>query len=397
MERFNNKIDLLIFFSGIFVCCFLILIFVGSFLVLFFYVDDFSYLYFFKDNYLWKNIFFTIYQSLLSTIFSIIPGIYIARIIFIRNLKDRFLIKLLSIITVLPVIIIIFGLIEVYGRNGIFSKFCNLLNINYSFVLYGLNGILLSHIFLNLPISIILFIQCFKNIPIEQYKISIQLSMNRFRLFQIVEWPYIKRQLLQSIAIIFMTCFSSFTPIMLFGAGFQKFSLEVMIYQLLIYDFNFCKASFLSLIEFFCFFCLSSIIKKLNVKFYIGNDSSFVENKFRLCEYETFFHKVIIFFTKCFFTLPILFIIINGINSSTLQALKEINLWKSLINSMIISFISAFLSIIFCLILLFYMNEIKTCRFAFFSKLLNFLKCLMFSTSPIVLGTSFFCFSKIRL
>lgn len=54
---------------------------------------------------------------------------------------------------VLPVLVAVFGLLSVYGRQGWLATLCGWLGVEYGFSPYGLQGILLAHLFFNLPLA----------------------------------------------------------------------------------------------------------------------------------------------------------------------------------------------------------------------------------------------------
>ena len=58
--------------------------------------------------------------------------------------------------------------------------------------------------------------------------------MNEWQHFRIVEWPYLRRQLLPTAALrIFMLCFASFATVLALGGGPAATTIELAIYQAL--------------------------------------------------------------------------------------------------------------------------------------------------------------------
>lgn len=97
---------------------------------------------------------------------------------------------------VLPVLVAVFGILSVYGREGWLAQLCAALGLQYRFSPYGLQGILLAHIFFNLPLATRLLLQSLENIATEQRQLAAQLGMNGWQQFKIVEWPALRRQIL---------------------------------------------------------------------------------------------------------------------------------------------------------------------------------------------------------
>ncbi|CAK8744010.1 hypothetical protein SODG_007138 [Sodalis praecaptivus] len=52
---------------------------------------------------------------------------------------------------------------------------------------YGLSGILLAHVFFNLPLATRLLLQAFESIPVEQRQLAAQLGMSAGPFFRLVE------------------------------------------------------------------------------------------------------------------------------------------------------------------------------------------------------------------
>lgn len=67
---------------------------------------------------------------------------------------------------------------------------------NGPFRLTVLQGILLAHVFFNLPMASRLLLQSLENIPGEQRQLAAQLGMRGWHFFRFVEWPWLRRQIL---------------------------------------------------------------------------------------------------------------------------------------------------------------------------------------------------------
>ncbi len=205
---------------GIFVSFLLITIIVVTFSTLWLYSPRIIWRKFFNDSYLWHVIIFTFWQALLSTLLSVIPAIFIAKSLFRRDFPGRILfLRLCSMILVLPTLIVILGILTVYGRMGWISQFFQLFDTNYQFTPYGLKGILLTHIFFNLPLAIRMLLLSLESIAVEQRQLAVQLGINQWQYFCIVEWPYLIRQILSTSSLIFILCFTSFTTTLVLGGG----------------------------------------------------------------------------------------------------------------------------------------------------------------------------------
>ncbi|WMY94792.1 MAG: thiamine/thiamine pyrophosphate ABC transporter permease ThiP [Arsenophonus sp.] len=391
MAKCRQLLILSSLWPGIIVCCLFITVLVVTFSTLLFHVPKIIWKEFINDTYLWHVIIFTFFQAFLSTLLSVMPAIFIAKSLFRRHFPCRTLfLHLCSIIFALPVLVAIFGLLTIYGRMGWIAQFFKWLEIDYQFTPYGLKGILLAHIFFNLPLAINMFLQTLENIPIEQRQIAAQLGMTHWQYLRIVEWPHFKRQILPTFSLIFILCFSSFSTALTLGGGPAATTIELAIYQSLNYDFDLNKAAFLALIQLF--FCLSLILfsQKFNVFFFVGNTEKFYwintyDNKFRKL-WDTFLISLTIFFLIT----PLLAIIVDGINFTALHALKQPGLWKAFANSIYIAINAGILCIILSMMILWSTRELRLKHFIQTYQIMTISGLLILAIPSIVLATSFF-------
>ncbi|WCN14475.1 thiamine/thiamine pyrophosphate ABC transporter, permease protein [Marinomonas mediterranea] len=204
-----------------------------------------------QEPYLWRLIRFSFLQALLSTLISIALAIPVASCLYHRHFWGRrFLLNLFAVSMVVPAIIAILGIVMVYGSNGVFSGVADV------FGLYGLFGILLAHVFFNMPLAVRLILQVYQMIPDAQWRLANQFGFGRWYAFKIIEWHYIRKALPGAFVLIFMLCFSSFAVVLSLGGGPKSSTLEVAIYQALRFDFDIAKASFLSLLQV----CICSVV-----------------------------------------------------------------------------------------------------------------------------------------
>jgi thiamine transport system permease protein len=192
------------------------------------------------DAYVWRVTRFTLLQATLSTLLSIIPAIVIARALARQDFPGKSaLLILLAVPQALPVIIAIFGITALYGQAGVFGGWLNI---------YGLIGILLVHVFFNLPLATRLFFEALQTTPTESHRLAAQLNFSDFNTFKTVDWPAIKSALPHVAALIFLLCAASFITVLVLG-GPQATTLEVAIYQSLRMDFDVSRALTLSVIQ----------------------------------------------------------------------------------------------------------------------------------------------------
>lgn len=83
---------------------------------------------------------------------------------------------------------------RLWPRGWLASLF-NALGWQWEFSPYGLQGILLAHVFFNMPMATRLLLQALENIPGEQRQIAAQLGMRGYAFFRLVEWPWLRRHI----------------------------------------------------------------------------------------------------------------------------------------------------------------------------------------------------------
>ena len=212
-----------------------------------------------QDDYLWHVLRFSFWQALLSAMLAVGPAIPLARALYRRRFPGReTLLRLCAMTLVLPVLVAVFGLLSVYGRTGWLADLCALLGIPYTFTPYGLQGILLAHIFFNLPLATRLLLQALEQIPVGQRQLAAQLGMRGWNHFSVVEWPWLRRQILPASALVFMLCFASFATVLSLGGGPQATTIELAIFQALNFDYDPGRAALLALIQMIC--CLGLVM-----------------------------------------------------------------------------------------------------------------------------------------
>lgn len=299
----------------------------------------------FKHPYLWRIINFTMLQAFLSTVLSVLPAFLIAYALYRREFKlKHILLKICSSTLVLPSLVIVFGMITLYGRNGIITNLIvTLFGESYRFNIYGLKGILLAHVFFNLPFATLIFLKALQSIPAVQNKLAAQLNFTSWYRFKILHWPILKKQIATSSVLIFTLCFMSFSIALTLGGGPKSTTIEVAIYQAVTYEFDYFKAAILSLVQIFLcalLLGLSQTIKTLTFSFNSGEVWD-ITNKNR---WVVFFDVFLILILIILIIPPLSMVIFSGINSDLLVALQDTKVWAAAINSFMIGLIAAVLS-----------------------------------------------------
>ena len=194
------------------------------------------------DPYVLRVLNFTLLQAGLSTLLSLALGLPLARAL-ARQQEFRgrsLLLKLLNLPLALPAITVIIGIIEVYGARGWLGGLVDI---------YGLQGILLAHVFFNAPLAARLILSDLERIPPENFKLAAQLGLSSLSLWRLVEWPQVRSGVAGAALLIFLLCAASFAIVLTLGGGPRAATLEVAIYQSLRADFDPQRAAMLALVQ----------------------------------------------------------------------------------------------------------------------------------------------------
>lgn len=197
----------------------------------------------------WQALRFTLTQAVLSALISVALAIPTARALARRRFWGRgLLITLLGAPFILPVIVAVLGLIAVFGQNGIVNTGLAMLGIP-SVSIYGFHGVVLAHVFFNLPLATRLILQGWLAIPAERLRLAASMDLSPGMLMRTLEWPMLRQIAPGAVAVIFVICLSSFAVALTLGGGPRATTLELAIYQAFRFDFDLGRAAMLALVQ----------------------------------------------------------------------------------------------------------------------------------------------------
>ena len=182
---------------------------------------------------------FTLWQAALSTLLSLLPAVFIARALHRHPafFGRALIIRLMALPLALPALIAALGLLALLGRAGIAAPFLTWITGARWPGIYGLSGILIAHVFFNMPLAVRLFLAALEAVPQDHWRLGAQLGFKPSVQFQLLEWPAIKSTLPGVALMVFLLCATSFTLVLTLGGGPQATTLEVAIYQALRFDY----------------------------------------------------------------------------------------------------------------------------------------------------------------
>ena len=181
---------------------------------------------------------FTVTQALLSAALSCALAVPLARALMRQDFPGRgALITLLGAPFLLPTVVAVIGIVAAWGRSGLVSQGLALVGLP-PFPLYGLGGVLLAHVFFNLPLATRILLQGWQGIPAERFRLAETLGLPGSARFRHLEWPMLRAQLPGAFVAIFLVCLTSFVVALTLGGGPRATTLELAIYQALRFDFD---------------------------------------------------------------------------------------------------------------------------------------------------------------
>lgn len=192
---------------------------------------------------------FTLLQSVLSALLSVALAVPVARALARRRFPGRgLLITLMGAPFLLPVIVAVLGLLAVFGRAGLLNDLLAAAGLG-RLSIYGLQGVLLAHVFLNLPLATRMILQGWQSIPAERFRLAESLSFRPGDIARHIERPMLAKVLPGALATVFAICLTSFAVALTLGGGPRATTLELAIYQAVRFEFNLGHAAGLALVQ----------------------------------------------------------------------------------------------------------------------------------------------------
>jgi len=336
----------------------------------------------------WATLRFTLWQAGLSAILSVGLAVPVARALTRRRFRGRaLLVSLLGAPFLLPVIVAVLGLLAVYGRNGLVSSVVAWLGwppLN----IYGLGGIVLAHVFFNLPLATRLLLQGWQSIPAEHFRLAAQLGLTTRDINRHLERPMLFAVVPGALATIFLLCVTSFAVVLTLGGGPRATTLELAIYQAFRFDFNLGKAALLAVLQFAISAAAAALAWKLAgpTRFGAGMARPVMRWDCRN-RFSRIRDGILLLAISVFLFTPLVMILLRGL--AGLGALPLAVLAPAALRSLIVALGSAGLTLGMSLVLSLTITRLSTQRRGL-AGLLEATGYLSIAASPMVMGTGIF-------
>lgn len=355
------------------------------------------------DAYTLRILRFTLYQATLSTVLSILLGLPVALALSRRqDFPGRiWIIRLMAVPMGLPVIVGAFGIIAIWGRQGVLNTALVFAGADEPFSIYGLSGILIAHVFFNLPVAVRLMLAGLERIPGEYWRMAASLGMGPVAVFRFIEWPTVSRLVPGIAGLVFMLCATSFTLVLLLGGGPAATTLEVAIYQALRFDFDPQRAIALSVLQI----ALTAILLGL-LAFLPSPEAEIASLGRPIRRFDgkgsgaRLWDGMAIAFAVLLIGLPLVAITVSGLNADLLRLLSAPIFLRAAATSLAIALLSAALVVLCCFAIIRARQAVASGRHAarplrFLSTTLGAGSSLVLLVPPVVLGSGWFLLLRV--
>jgi thiamine transport system permease protein len=337
---------------------------------------------FWESAYLRRVLYFSIWQALLSTLLSVLPAILVARAFAMQPDLPlrRLLLGLFALPLVVPAVVVVMAVVSVYGSDG-------WLPLGRS--LYGINGILLAHVFFNLPLAVRLLLPLWQVIPQHHWQLGEQLGMNAWQRFRFIEWPMLREALPGVLLLVFMLCLTSFAVVLTLGGGPRSTTVEVAIYQSLRFDFDPARAVMLALLQLGLCMLVAMLTLKLQrmPEVEIAISTPYRRRRVTL---SAVLNLALILAATLYVGLPLLSLLIDALQGNFFEVITSSQLWQAFANTLFIGLSAAMLSVVAGWYLLQYSASLARQGRATGARLIDLAGSIVYVIPPLVIATGMF-------
>ncbi len=341
---------------------------------------------------------FTLWQAALSTLLSVLPGLAVARAL---SRHPAFpgrgmLLRLFAVPLALPAIVAALGVLALYGRAGFLAEPLSLLTEGRWPGIYGLGGILIAHVFFNLPLAARLFLETLETVPADHWRLASQLGMNGRAQWRLIEWPVARSAMAGVSGLVFMLCVTSFVIVLTLGGGPAATTLEVAIYQALRFDFDPARAVGLTLLQLALTGALVFALARIGGRFFEAGTLSVVSRRFAAPgKGETIANTAVLAMAALFVLGPMAAIVAAGMQADLVRLAGESAVLKAAATSLMLALFAAALSAALSLSLVSARYRLAAARGRYGRALLLERLCdsgaaLILVVPPIVIGAGWF-------
>ncbi len=304
------------------------------------------------DSSLFRVVRFTLWQAALSTLLSVLPALFVARAL---SRHPRFfgrgvILHLFAVPLALPSIVVALGVLALYGRAGYLAGIFLTVRGESWPGIYGISGILVAHVFFNLPLVVRLFLEALQTVPADQWRLASQLGMGPRSAFRLIEWPVLRQAMPGIAGLVFMLCVTSFTIVLMMGGGPRATTLEVAIYQALRFDFDPARAVALTGLQVALTFVVVLTLARLGANTTGDANLPVAPRRFSMPgRAETALNSALILVALLFVAGPMLATVVAGLEADLARLAGEQAVRQATLTSIVLAVLSALLCVLLSL------------------------------------------------
>ncbi len=194
---------------------------------------------------------FTLQQALLSTVITVAVSLPAAALLARLEFSGKGVVRAAMIVPfVLPPIVVVVGFLRMFGPYGVIDTVAMAMSgsaISVFDLSTGLTGIILAHVFYNIPLVTLMVSSSLETLPPEVEEMAELLGATTLQKWRYVILPHIRSALGASAVLTFLFCFMSFPIVLALGQG-RYSTIEVQIWSAFRY-FDYGQASALALLQ----------------------------------------------------------------------------------------------------------------------------------------------------
>ncbi len=194
----------------------------------------------------WAALRFTLAQAAVSAALSVLLAVPVARALARRRFPGRGLfVTLTGAPFILPGIVAVMGLVAVFGRSGWLAAGLAPLGLPPP-RLYGAQGVVLAHVFLNLPLAVRMILNGWAAIPGERLRLAAALDLPPGAVVRHVEVPMLRAVVPGAFVAVFLICTTSFAVALTLGGGPAATTVELAVFHAIRFEFDLARGAALA-------------------------------------------------------------------------------------------------------------------------------------------------------
>lgn len=290
-------------------------------------------------------------QAGLTTVLSLSVGMALAWCLNRLRFAGRDLVVgLFASAIVTPGMVVAFGLLSIWGRNGWINQASEaLFGVSIGNPAFGLSGILFAHVILDAAFAARILLARLDAVPANRLKIGQSLALNAWQRFSVIDWPAMRGTLPGLGAIIFLLAFTSFPIVLMLGGGPANQTLEVAIYAAVRQDFDLRGAVLLALTQIgVCSVVIFAASAFAPVPTALGHSHTPQWQDgltARLLQYA------VLVICTLGFVMPLLSVLFDGLSAGLTELLTRPAFWRAAGTSLVIGGFSAISAVVLALLL----------------------------------------------